>query len=208
MVFNVGRLPPGNHPRSAGLSPTRAPPPLLGLRVWGPGFRVQGSGSRVWVALLRVVGLVLRVESFHGFQVCLLNSCSRLVPRFVSGSFVQGWFVQDGFSDRLYRMCLRLTSKGVQTGRLPGGAEEQLLRINVKRFREGFVFETRRLLYHSTLGSRVIYKKKKRRTGTASRGPRRSGSNCRNKENFYTTASTSPVKIVLCSKFHRRNVVK
>ena len=38
---------------------------------------------------------------------------------------------------------------------------EQLLRRNVKRFRGGLVFEAHRLLYHSTLGLRVIKKKQK-----------------------------------------------
>ena len=37
--------------------------------------------------------------------------------------------------------------------------EEQLLRRNVKRFRGGLVFKARRLVYHSTLGWRVIKKK-------------------------------------------------
>jgi len=39
---------------------------------------------------------------------------------------------------------------------------EQLLRRNVKRFRGGLVFKAHRLLYHSTLGLRVIKKKKKK----------------------------------------------
>ena len=38
---------------------------------------------------------------------------------------------------------------------------EQLFRQNVKRFRGGFVFKAHRLVYHSTLGWRVIKKKKK-----------------------------------------------
>ena len=41
---------------------------------------------------------------------------------------------------------------------------EQLLSRNVKRFPGGLVFRAHRLLYHSTLGSRVI--KKKRRDAT------------------------------------------
>jgi len=40
--------------------------------------------------------------------------------------------------------------------------QEQLLRRNVKRFQGGLVFKTHRLLYHSTLGSRVITKKRRR----------------------------------------------
>ena len=38
--------------------------------------------------------------------------------------------------------------------------EEQLLHRNVQRFRGGLVFKAHRLLYHSTLGLRVIKKKK------------------------------------------------
>ena len=38
---------------------------------------------------------------------------------------------------------------------------EHLREQNVERFREGLVFKAHRLLYHSTLGSRVIKKKKK-----------------------------------------------
>ena len=38
----------------------------------------------------------------------------------------------------------------------------QLLRRTVKRFRGGFVFKAHRLLYHSTLGSIVMKKKKKK----------------------------------------------
>ena len=37
---------------------------------------------------------------------------------------------------------------------------EQLLGRNVERFRGGLVFEAHRLLYYSTLGTRVIKKKK------------------------------------------------
>jgi hypothetical protein len=38
---------------------------------------------------------------------------------------------------------------------------EQLLSRNAERFRGGLVFKAHILLYHSTLGSRVIKKKKK-----------------------------------------------
>jgi len=37
------------------------------------------------------------------------------------------------------------------------------LRRNVKQFRTGLVFKAHRLLYHSTPGSRVIKKKKKKK---------------------------------------------
>ena len=41
--------------------------------------------------------------------------------------------------------------------------EEQLLYRIVQRFRGGLVFKAHRLLYHSTLGLRVIQQKRKRR---------------------------------------------
>ena len=43
--------------------------------------------------------------------------------------------------------------------------EEQLLRRNVERFRGGIVWKAHRLLYHSTLGTRVIKKNKKTEHG-------------------------------------------
>jgi len=48
--------------------------------------------------------------------------------------------------------------------------EEQLLHRNVKRFRGGLVFEAHRLLYHSTLGLRVI-KRKRCGGGSGARRP-------------------------------------
>jgi len=46
--------------------------------------------------------------------------------------------------------------------RVEEAACEQLHRRNVKQFRGGLVFKADRLLYHSTLGLRVIKKKKKK----------------------------------------------
>ena len=40
------------------------------------------------------------------------------------------------------------------------GIEEGTLRGNVKRFQGGLVFEAPRLVYHSTLGSRVVKKRR------------------------------------------------
>ena len=42
--------------------------------------------------------------------------------------------------------------------------DEQLLRRNVERFRGGLVFKAHGLLYHSTLGLRVIKKKRSSET--------------------------------------------
>ena len=49
-----------------------------------------------------------------------------------------------------------------QSGVMPAmsSIQEQLLHRNVQRFRGGLVFKAHRLLYHSTLGVRVIKKKK------------------------------------------------
>ena len=46
---------------------------------------------------------------------------------------------------------------------VPPTDSEQLLRRIVKQFRGGLVFVAHRLVYHSTLGLRVIKKKKRRR---------------------------------------------
>ena len=46
----------------------------------------------------------------------------------------------------------------------------QLLRRNVMRCRGGLVFKAHRLVYHSTLGSRVIKKKKRTGEGEVLRG--------------------------------------
>ena len=48
-----------------------------------------------------------------------------------------------------------------------------LLRRNVKRFRGGLVFKARRLLYHSTLGLRVIEKKREEEQPLQERLPER-----------------------------------
>jgi len=45
-------------------------------------------------------------------------------------------------------------------GRVQFPISEQLLSRNVERFRGGLVFKAHRLLYYSTLGTRVIKKKK------------------------------------------------
>ena len=61
--------------------------------------------------------------------------------------------------------CMRFhssTSSSHSTCRQAKGERvniEQLLRRNVKRFRGGLVFKAHRLLYHSSLGLRVIKKK-------------------------------------------------
>jgi len=59
----------------------------------------------------------------------------------------------------------------------PADGREQLLSRNVKRFRGGLVFKAHRLLYHSTLGLKVIKKKKKdgRRERGEERGEERRG---------------------------------
>ena len=47
-------------------------------------------------------------------------------------------------------------------------ARDRLLHINVQLFRGGLVFKAHRLLYHSTLGLRVIKKKTKDGVGALS----------------------------------------
>ena len=47
------------------------------------------------------------------------------------------------------------------------GSKQQLLHRNVKGLRGGLVCKARRFVYHSTLGSRVIKKKKRPLVGTS-----------------------------------------
>jgi len=56
--------------------------------------------------------------------------------------------------------------------------EEHLLQRNVKRFRGGLVFKAHRLVYHTTLGLRVIKKKK---FGVSPHAPCQSPRACRQK---------------------------
>jgi len=71
---------------------------------------------------------------------------------------------------RLISLSLRLKDllgPVTRAASAPGSAptqtsiSEQLLRRNVNRFRGGLVFKARRRVHHSTLGWRVIKKKKK-----------------------------------------------
>jgi len=62
----------------------------------------------------------------------------------------------------------------------------ELLRRNVNRFRGGLVFKAHRLVYHSTLGLRVI-KKKKKFSAKGGRGalPRPRAPRCVRREDFF-----------------------
>ena len=61
----------------------------------------------------------------------------------------QGWKVQGYFR-----------IEGSEDFRIPIGFQEQVLRRNVRRVRGGLAFKAHRLLYHSTLGSRVIKRRR------------------------------------------------
>ena len=71
-----------------------------------------------------------------------------------------------------------------RTCHTPGLIQEQLLYRNVQRFRGWLVFEAHRLLYHSTLGLRVIKKRRRRmmtrsaHLSTSPRIPRVRGYRC------------------------------
>ena len=51
--------------------------------------------------------------------------------------------------------------KGAAGKRVELSVQEQLHSRNVEQFQEGLVFKVHKLLYHPTLGSRVIKKEKK-----------------------------------------------
>ena len=84
-----------------------------------------------------------------------------------SGFRAPGSGIQDpGFVCRVAGSGFRLSGFESQVDgltmmfRVAGLLREQLLRRSVKRFRGGLVFKAHSLLYHSTLGSKVIKKKK------------------------------------------------
>ena len=62
---------------------------------------------------------------------------------------------------RLIDFCIT-QRKAQGPSRTCNESKEQPLGRNMKRFRGGLVFKALRLVYHSTLGSRVIKKKKKK----------------------------------------------
>jgi len=66
----------------------------------------------------------------------------------------------------------------------------QLLRRNVIQFRGGLVFKAHRLLYHSTLGLRVIKKKKKVHLSFASTAPEEEVLTIRHTSQFKHSHST------------------
>jgi len=77
-----------------------------------------------------------------------------------SGFRVWGW----GSGVQTWRMCPSrppIESKLTDLVSAQSSIQEQILSRNVKRFRGGLVFKAHRLLYHSTLGWRVIERKKK-----------------------------------------------
>jgi len=78
---------------------------------------------------------------------------------------VLGLLSEDGGQSLTYRQETRQSQQLPRP--LPGqSGTPQLLHRNVQRFRGGLVCKALRLVYHSTLGSRVI-KKKKTGPGTA-----------------------------------------
>ena len=66
-------------------------------------------------------------------------------------------------------VCLSLSLALSLSASLSLSTRPQRARRNVQRFREGLVFKAHRLLYHSTLGVRVIEKKKRGSSLTAPR---------------------------------------
>jgi hypothetical protein len=72
------------------------------------------------------------------------------------------------------------------------------MRTNVKRVRGGLVFKTHRLLYHSTLGSKVMKKKKKKVAA-------KRGLCCPGESSHATGLGSSETESggILVDKFHR-----
>jgi len=121
----------------------------LGIRVQGVELRIQGLGFRLVFKAHRLwhhstLGLIVikkkfRVHTDETHDELGAPLCGR------------------PFENVRIRHLLAVWGYGLGVG---------VLLINVRRFREGLVFEDHRLLYHSTLGVRVIKKK----TGVQSTG--------------------------------------
>jgi len=105
---------------------------------WGFGFRVSGFGFRGSWFGFRASGFVVRGSGF-GFTGCGDANAvgGRKLASFVFGS---------GFVFGIAFLASGLLGWG---------------KFTVQRFRGGLVFKAHRVLYHSTLGLRVIKKKKK-----------------------------------------------
>ena len=77
---------------------------------------------------------------------------------------------QSGNDSKMSKTSTRMLRPGSGVGRLTCAIFSELLIRNAERLRGGLVFKAHRLLYHSTLGSRVI-KKKKKKSGTREQVP-------------------------------------
>ena len=109
----------------------------------------------------------------HPNGILVTRSFSRdlLVPSLRKNCLGEMWSgPEEGSYLRLIDSCIiqlnahgpsRTLNESEKEDLLEDVAEEKLLRRNVKRFRRGLVLKGHRPLYHSTLGSRVIKKKKK-----------------------------------------------
>jgi len=111
----------------------------------------RGSGrAGVWVHLGPFVHKWGGVAPGNFRSQVISSEGNRGVADGLSRGCVLGSRAGFGFGRRDWALGLGL---GLGVGRRNG-------RRNVKRFRGGLVFKAYRLLYHSTLGSRVIKKKK------------------------------------------------
>jgi len=118
-------------------------------------FRVvQGPAvhAKIMHLLHRLCGRhpVLPSRTKSPFSIPLICTGSRWSPATCSahqGSRKRRFGRRFGRADAIWSCRKRETSSQFR---------EQLLRRNVKRYRGGLVFKARRLLYHSTLGLRVI----------------------------------------------------
>jgi len=148
----------------------------LGFGVWGLGFQVWGLGFGVWGLGFGVSDFEFRVLGF-GFRVS--GSRFRIGLQVSDSGFrVQGkpatpassnWDatgassparcvivnLRNGNNLKFFSAC----HHHVQGSARVRSTLPELLRRIVKRFRGGLVCKNQRLLYHSTLGSRVKKKK-------------------------------------------------
>ena len=165
----------------------------LGFGVWGYGFEVSGFGFRVSVSGFQVVGFFFRGEvrttSHGGYLAVFVQAQNQQVPPYdvvhTSPRKRKGYLAVF-VGETLLCSCKRKTRRSPRQNLSESEANEtpvariscfqclhgcRVLHRNVQRFRGGLVLKAHRLLYHSTLGLRVINKKRKKKKKKKKKGP-------------------------------------
>ena len=138
--------------------------------------KYYGDGGFYKCVLGTEVGADSQQVMFKGFEADGWQETQRRDIRFEAGGLQLG----GAKKTRLVGLWVRGWGSGVRTQthprvlgivvcEAPSRRVKALIRRNVKRFRGGLLFKARRLVYHSTLGLRVIKKREEGRHSSSSR---------------------------------------